>query len=128
VIPVELDVSFQGRYDPTLEATVYYVVAESITNAAKHAQASSVTVHGGRHDGGIEVEIRDDGIGGADPRRGTGLIGLKDRVDTLGGTISFASPAGAGTVIRVKLPVSVRDREEQALSRPGTAESAPPAG
>jgi signal transduction histidine kinase len=90
-----LDVSFQGRYDPTLEATVYYVAAESITNAVKHAQASMVTVRGGRREGAIELEIRDDGVGGADPRGGTGLIGLKDRVDTLGGTISFASSAPA---------------------------------
>jgi signal transduction histidine kinase len=110
-IQVNIDVSFQGRYDPTLEATVYYVVAESITNAVKHAQASSVTVQGGRRDGAIEVEIRDDGIGGADPRRGSGLIGLKDRVDTLGGAISFGSPAGAGTTIRVMLPLRVRDGE-----------------
>jgi signal transduction histidine kinase len=61
-------------------------------------------VRGGRRDGALELEITDDGVGGADPGRGTGLIGLKDRVDTLGGTISFASPPGAGTTIRVKLP------------------------
>ena len=61
-------------------------------------------MRGGQRDEGIELEINDDGVGGADPQRGTGLIGLKDRVDTLGGTISFASAAGAGTTIRVKLP------------------------
>src|SRR5262249_18286940 len=82
-IRVDLDVGFQCRYDPTLESTVYYVAAESITNAVKHAQVSTVTVRGGRRDGALELEIRDDGVGGADPRRGTGLIGLKDRVDTL---------------------------------------------
>src|SRR5262249_20672977 len=82
-IRVDLDISFRGRFDPTVEATVYYVAAESITNAVKHAQASTVTVCGGRSDGAIELEIRDDGVGGADPRRGTGLIGLKDRVDSL---------------------------------------------
>jgi len=103
-IRVDLDVSFQGRYDPSLEATVYYVVAESITNAVKHAQASTVAVRGGLRGEAIELEIEDDGVGGADPHRGTGLIGLRDRVDTLGGTISFASPAGAGTTIRVRLP------------------------
>jgi signal transduction histidine kinase len=63
-----------------------------------------VTVRGGVREEAIELEISDDGVGGADPRRGTGLLGLQDRVDTLGGTISFASPAGAGTTIRVKLP------------------------
>jgi signal transduction histidine kinase len=108
-IPVDLDISFQRRYDPTLEATVYYVVAESITNVVKHAQASKVEVRGGLHEGALEFEIKDDGVGGADPGRGTGMIGLKDRVDTCGGTISFASPAGGGTAIRVSLPVGLRD-------------------
>ena len=114
-VRVDLDVGFQGRYDPTLEATVYYVVAESITNAVKHAQGSRVAVRGGRRDDTIELEIADDGIGGADPRRGTGLIGLQDRVDTLGGTISFASPAGGGTTIRVKLPTSPRGDDDPTL-------------
>jgi GAF domain-containing protein len=127
-IRVDLDVSFEGRYDPTLEATVYYVAAESITNAVKHAQASTVTVRGGRRDGAIELEITDDGVGGADPRRGTGLIGLKDRVDTLGGTISFASPAGAGTTIRVKLPAGPREGEDPPPAQPGKAVSAPASG
>src|SRR3954449_4895449 len=103
-IRVELDVGFEGRYDPMLEATVYYVAAESITHAVKHAQASTVTVRGGRRGRTLELEIMDDGVGGADPRRGTGLIGLRDRVDTLGGTISFVSQPGAGTATRLKLP------------------------
>jgi len=83
---------------------VYYVAAESITNAVKHGQASTVTVRGGRREASLELEITDDGVGGADPRRGTGMIGLQDRVDTLGGSISFASPAGVGTTIRLTLP------------------------
>jgi GAF domain-containing protein len=103
-IRVDLEAGFGGRYDPAVEATIYYVVAESITNAVKHAQASVVTVRGRRRGGSLELEIADDGVGGADPARGTGLIGLKDRVDTLSGTISFASPAGGGTSIRVTLP------------------------
>jgi signal transduction histidine kinase len=107
-IRVDLVVSFQGRFDPTLEATVYYVVAESITNAVKHAQASTVAVRGGVRGETIELEIADDGVGGADPARGTGLIGLKDRVDTLGGTVSLASPAGVGTTIRVRLPAGAQ--------------------
>ena len=114
-IRTELDVSFQGRFDPTLEATVYYVAAESITNAVKHAKASTLAVCGGLRGDAIELEISDDGIGGADPRRGTGLIGLKDRVDTLGGTISFASPAGSGTTIRVRLPASPPAGEDPPL-------------
>jgi signal transduction histidine kinase len=127
-IPVDLDVSFQGRYDPTLEATVYYVAAESITNAAKHAQASTLTVRGGRRDGAIELEITDDGVGGADPRRGTGLIGLKDRVDTLGGTISFASPAGGGTTLRVKFPGGPGDGGDPPIPRSDEVAAAPPSG
>jgi signal transduction histidine kinase len=107
-VRVDLDVGFEGRYEPTLEATVYYVAAESITNAVKHAQASAVRVRGGQREGALVLEISDDGVGGADPRRGTGLIGLKDRVESLGGTISFTSPAGAGTTIRMKLPAGPR--------------------
>lgn len=124
-IPVDVDVGFQGRYDPTLEATVYYVAAESITNAVKHAQASTVTVRGRRRDGALELEITDDGVGGVDPSRGTGLIGLKDRVDTLGGTMSFASPAGAGTTIRVTLPAGSGDAERPTVARSDEAAWAP---
>jgi signal transduction histidine kinase len=127
-IPVDVDVRFRGRYDPTLEATMYYVAAESITNAVKHAHASTVTVRGGRRDGALELEIADDGLGGADPRRGTGLIGLKDRVDTLGGTISFASPTGAGTTVRVKLPAGPRDAEDPQVARSEETASAPATG
>jgi signal transduction histidine kinase len=123
-IRVDLAVGFHGRYDPTLEATVYYVAAESITNTVKHAQASTVTVRGGRRDGMLELEIRDDGVGGADPRRGSGLIGLKDRVETLGGTISFASPPGVGTTILVELPAGPRDGEDSPFGRPDEAASA----
>lgn len=104
-IRVDLDVAFRRRFDPTLEATVYYIVAESITNTVKHSKASCVAVRGGRRGEEVELEIEDDGVGGADPGRGTGLIGLRDRVDALGGTMSLASPTGAGTTIRVRLPV-----------------------
>ena len=127
-IQVDLDVSFQSRFDPTLEATVYYVVAESITNAVKHAQASTIAVRGGRRDGLIELEISDDGLGGADPNRGTGLIGLKDRVDALGGTISFASPVGAGTTIRVQLDSGSRHGQEARVSHLDEAVSPPHSG
>jgi signal transduction histidine kinase len=127
-IRVDLDVSFLGRYDPTLEATMYYVAAESITNAVKHSQASTVAVRGGLRGDTLELEVKDDGVGGADSGRGTGLIGLKDRVETLSGSISFASPAGAGTTIRVRLPISPRDVEQPPLRRSDEAASAPASG
>jgi PAS domain S-box-containing protein len=127
-IQVDLDVSFQERFDLTLEATVYYVVAESITNAIKHAQASTVAVRGGLRGESIELEIRDDGVGGADPARGTGLIGLRDRIDTLGGTISLASRAGAGTTIRARLPSTPRNGEQPPRERSNEAASASTSG
>jgi len=111
-IRVDLDVHFQRRYEPTLEATVYYVAAESITNAVKHSKASAVAVRGGIRGGTIELEIKDDGVGGATPERGTGLVGLKDRIDTLGGTIAITSPTGAGTTIQVRLPAGFREGDE----------------
>ena len=127
-IRVDLDVSFGCRFEPTLEATVYYVVAETITNAVKHAQASTIAVRGGLRGGAIELEVEDDGVGGADPRRGTGLIGLKDRVDTLGGTISFTSPVGGGTTIRVTLPAGPRDGEHPPRRRSDEVAPAPTSG
>jgi signal transduction histidine kinase len=125
---VDLDVDFPGRYDPTLEATVYYVTAESITNAVKHAQASAVEVRGGERDGKLVLDIRDNGVGGADPRRGSGMIGLKDRVDTLGGTISFASPAGAGTAVHLSLPADLQPKEEGLVGGSDGAAAAPASG
>lgn len=127
-VRVDLDISFDGRHDPRLEATVYYVVAESLTNAVKHAHATTVWVHGGARGESIEVEIKDDGVGGASPGRGTGLIGLKDRVDTLGGTISFASPPGVGTTVRVSLPAALPDEERPFLRPSAERASATPSG
>jgi GAF domain-containing protein len=126
-IPVALEVDFQRRFDPTLEATVYYVAAESITNAVKHARASTIAVRGGLRGDAIELEIADDGVGGADPRRGTGLIGLEDRVDTLGGTISIASPVGAGTTVHVRLS-AVPANGESPFREPDEGPSAPASG
>ena len=79
-------------------------MSEALTNTAKHAQASAIEVHVGYSDGGLTLSIRDDGIGGADPSRGSGIIGLKDRVEALGGTISVVSPPGEGTSLHVRLP------------------------
>jgi signal transduction histidine kinase len=80
-------------------------VSEALTNTAKHAQASVVRVAVEAHEGMLELSIRDDGRGGADPAGGSGLIGLADRVDALGGTIRVVSPVGQGTALHVALPI-----------------------
>jgi signal transduction histidine kinase len=76
-----------------------------LTNAAKHAHASVVEVHAEASSGTLRVRVRDDGVGGADPLRGSGLVGLKDRIEALGGTFSIDSPAGRGTTVTCELPV-----------------------
>ena len=104
-IPVILDVRVEGRLPESVEVAAYYVVSEVLTNAAKHAHASSVQVDVAGADGVLGVAVRDDGVGGADPARGSGLVGLRDRVETLGGTIAVDSPRGQGTSIDVALPL-----------------------
>jgi signal transduction histidine kinase len=104
-VPVELDVSIDERLPEQCEITVYYVVSEALTNAAKHAFASVVRVAVGVRDGTVRLSIRDDGVGGADPARGSGLIGLTDRVEAIGGTISVVSPQGGGTTLLVEIPL-----------------------
>jgi signal transduction histidine kinase len=104
-IPVDMDVRIDGRLPEPIEVGAYYVVSEMLTNAAKHARASIVEVHAATSGGTLRVCVRDDGIGGADPLRGSGLVGLKDRTEALGGTFSIHSPAGGGTTVCCELPV-----------------------
>jgi signal transduction histidine kinase/ketosteroid isomerase-like protein len=104
-IPVDLDVRISGRLPEPIEVGAYYVVSEMLTNAAKHAHASAVAVDAELSDGTVCVRVRDDGVGGADPRRGSGLVGLKDRIEALGGRFSIHSPAGGGTTVTCQLPV-----------------------
>jgi signal transduction histidine kinase len=104
-LPVELEVHAETRLPEPVEVAAYYVVSEALTNAAKHAHAAAVCVAVEVRDGLLELSIRDDGRGGADPSLGSGLIGLTDRVDALGGTIDVASPTGQGTTLHVTLPV-----------------------
>jgi signal transduction histidine kinase len=104
-VPVELDVRVAARLPDRIEVAAYYVVSELLTNVAKHAQASVVHVDVRAVDGVLRVSGRDDGIGGADPTRGSGLVGLKDRVEALGGTISVQSVSGEGTIVDVELPL-----------------------
>jgi signal transduction histidine kinase len=104
-IPVQVDVRAEGRLPERIEVAAYYVVSEALTNAAKHAHAAVVRVDAEVVDDVLRLSVRDDGAGGADPVRGTGLIGLKDRVEALGGVIAVASPAGGGTSVNVELPL-----------------------
>jgi signal transduction histidine kinase len=105
VVPVKLAVSTSGRPAEHIEVTAYYVVSELLTNTAKHARASVVRVTVEQRDKTLHLSVRDDGVGGADPARGSGLIGLRDRVEAIGGTAVIQSPAGVGTTVLVSLPL-----------------------
>jgi signal transduction histidine kinase len=104
-VPVELEVRIATRLPVPVERAAYYIVSEALTNTAKHARASTVYVVVEARDGVLGLSIRDDGVGGADQTRGSGLIGLTDRVDALAGTIDVASPIGAGTTLLITLPI-----------------------
>jgi signal transduction histidine kinase len=104
-VPVTFKVAIQRRLPDSVEVAAYYVVAEALTNAAKHAQASDVNVHAETNEATLYLSIRDDGIGGADFGRGSGLMGLKDRVEALGGQMRVASPPGGGTSLRIAIPL-----------------------
>jgi len=103
-IPVKLDVRFEKRLPESVEVTAYYVVSEALANAAKHAQASTARIEVDVVENVLQLTIRDDGVGGANPAQGSGLIGLTDRVEALGGTLTVHSPIGQGTTMRVELP------------------------
>jgi signal transduction histidine kinase len=104
-IAVELDVRTDTRLPERVEVAAYYVVSETLTNAAKHAKASVVKIDMEAVDRVLRLSVRDDGVGGADPARGTGLLGLKDRIESQGGTSCVHSPRGEGTTLRVELPL-----------------------
>jgi signal transduction histidine kinase len=90
----------------------YYVASEALANAAEHAQASQVEVSLASRNGSLVLSIRDDGVGGAYPGRGSGLVGLQDRVEALGGTIKIDSSAGSGTCVVVTLPIATEPDQE----------------
>jgi len=103
-VPVELDLNLGPPMGQQVEAAAYYTASEALANAAKHAQATVIDLRVQGDDSALTLSIRDDGIGGADPSRGSGITGLKDRVEALGGTISVLSPPGHGTALHVRLP------------------------
>jgi signal transduction histidine kinase len=111
---VTLDARAAGRFPEPVEVTAYYVVSEALTNAAKYADAPAVDVAVAADGGKLRIEVRDDGRGGADPGDGSGLLGLRDRVEAIGGTMHLTSRPGAGTSLRVVLPL--RDRPSERLS------------
>jgi signal transduction histidine kinase len=98
-VPVELDLRAGRRLPGHVEVAVYYAVSEALANATKHAHASVVQVELDIFDATLRLAIRDDGIGGADPARGSGLIGLRDRIEAVGGTFDVTSPADGGTTL-----------------------------
>jgi signal transduction histidine kinase len=102
--PVELTVDLDERVDEATEVAAYYLVAEALTNVAKYACASHATVTVARSPGALLVEVADNGAGGADPCAGSGLSGLADRVEALGGRLSVSSPPGKGTSITAVIP------------------------
>jgi signal transduction histidine kinase len=104
-VPVELELRAERRQPEQVEVAAYYVVSEALTNAAKHASASVVHVELEASDAVVRLTIRDDGVGGADPQQGSGLVGLSDRIEALGGTLQVTSPAGRGTTLLIELPV-----------------------
>ena len=110
-LPVELDLRATRRLPEQIEVAAYYAVSEALTNAAKHAHASVVHVELGGHDATVRLAIRDDGVGGADPARGSGLVGLRDRIEAVGGALTVTSPAGHGTTLIIEIPAESAARE-----------------
>ena len=104
-VPVELDLDSCGKLPLTVQTTAYFVVAEALTNTAKHARSDRAEVRVAVGDEDVTVEVRDHGGGGVDPARGSGLSGLADRVSALGGSLEIHSPVGEGTTIRARIPV-----------------------
>jgi signal transduction histidine kinase len=118
-VPVRLDVRVDDRLPEPIELAAYYVVAETLTNTAKHAAATAIDVEVTADAGMLRVRVRDDGRGGADLTRGSGLVGLTDRVEALGGRLELHSPPGAGTHLQVALPLTTPGTPVSSAAVPG---------
>jgi len=116
-VPVDLEITIEGRLPEAIEVAAYYVTSEALANTAKHAQASRGEVSMTARDNAIVLSIRDDGVGGADLSRGSGLVGLTDRVQALGGTVDVQSVVGRGTCITTILPLDVEAIDDRAEGR-----------
>jgi signal transduction histidine kinase len=118
-VGVELDAKIDCALPDDVEVAAYYVAAEALTNAAKHARASVVHLDAMTDDATLKLVVRDDGVGGAKPDGGSGLVGLRDRVEALGGTIKIDSSPGGGTCVDVTLPIATEpDRQIEAFLAP----------
>jgi signal transduction histidine kinase len=114
-VPIELNVT-AGQLPRDAEAAAYFVCSEALANLAKHARATSGAITVGTRDGRLEAEVVDDGVGGAEVREGTGLRGLADRVEALGGRLTVASSEGGGTRLTAEIPLG-GEGADQSLSR-----------
>ncbi|MFL5962097.1 MAG: GAF domain-containing protein [Gaiellaceae bacterium] len=115
-IPIDVDVSLDERLPPMIEAAAYYIASEAVTNVTKHAHANVIQLIAAHNHGSLMLEVRDDGIGGVDASRGSGILGLTDRVEALGGTISIASPPRGGTTLSVHLPTATYFEPRNAIT------------
>ncbi|WP_250005326.1 ATP-binding protein [Actinoplanes sp. M2I2] len=104
-LPVEVDVRLDARLPQPVEVGAYYVVSEVLTNAVKHAAATVIEVSATKQDDCLHLRVHDDGSGGADFSGGTGLVGLRDRIEALGGTLDVLSPVGSGTTVTARIPL-----------------------
>jgi signal transduction histidine kinase len=104
-VPVVLDLQLPEGVADSVEVAAYYIIAETVTNTTKHAEASRIDVTVELRDGRLSVCVRDDGVGGADPACGSGLVGLRDRIEAMGGTTTLDSPSGGGTTLIAELPL-----------------------
>jgi signal transduction histidine kinase len=120
-VPVRLDVRADVELTDGVKVAAYYAVSEMLTNTAKHAQASRLDVIVASAGGALRLVARDDGVGGADPARGSGLVGLRDRVEALGGAMTVSSPPGEGTTIELALPFGGQHVPQSAARRPARA-------
>jgi len=107
-VPVQLDIQVAGRLPEQVEIAAYYTVSEALTNTAKHARATTAGIQVTAGEGVLRIVVRDDGCGGADFGQGSGLVGLRDRVEALGGQLRLDSPRQTGTTLQIALPFDDR--------------------
>jgi signal transduction histidine kinase len=115
-VPATVVAALDGRLPAPIEATAYFVVSEALANCAKYANATAVVIRVEHEDHVLMLEVADDGMGGADPSRGSGLRGLADRVAVVDGTLEIASPPGAGTRLLCRIPLPATDPQAEAVA------------